>query len=96
MTRAEAFERTRDAVGELLAGVRRLLAALADLIPAASFLAGWALLTWGVARATTADAWIWSGGAFLLFVVLGWRLLWSVLRNGLWDLMTEEEVTSDD
>ena len=72
---------------------KRIRAVLAEILVAIAFLGGWTLLTWGVARLTSQDAWIFSGGLLLLSLV-GWRLMLTIAVAGFYDLMGSPE--SDD
>lgn len=57
----------------------------AELLTAGAFLAGWALLTWAIARLTAPEAWLVSAGLLLLSLG-GWKLLWTVITEGLYTL----------
>lgn len=56
-----------------------------ELLVAIALLAGWSLITYGVAALTAPIAWAFSSG-LLLMLLCGWRLLWRVFSDGLYDL----------
>lgn len=64
---------------------RLLLRFRAELLTAAAVLAGWGLVTWGAAALTSWQAWPLSGGLLLLSLA-GWRLLFTIARDGLYAL----------
>ena len=71
-----------------IASVRvwRGVAALhAELLTSTATLLGWTLITFGIADLTAPVAWSFSIG-LLLLLLCGWRLLWRVFRDGLYDL----------
>ena len=68
---------------------RAALSVTAEILVAFALLGGWALLTWGIARLTSNDAWIFSGGLLLLSLT-GWRLIAKVFSAGLYDLSRPE------
>jgi len=57
----------------------------AELLVSIALLAGWALLTWGVAELTTRYAWHISAG-LLLLSLCGWRFLKTLVMRGLYVL----------
>lgn len=69
--------------------VRSLWVARAEILVATAMLAGWALVTWGIALLTTWKVWPLSGGLLLLSAG-GWRLLWTIASYGLYSLTREE------
>lgn len=65
--------------------VASLVAARAELLTALTFVAGWLLITAGVAALTSAVAWYFSLG--LLAISLGgWKVLWRLALDGLYAL----------
>lgn len=57
----------------------------AELLTSASFVAGWALLTWGIAELLVWQVWPLSAGLFFLSLG-GWKLLWTLATEGLYAL----------
>jgi hypothetical protein len=57
----------------------------AELLTAAALLAGWLLITWGVASLVGWRAWPFSLGTLCLSCA-GWRLLVTIARDGLYAL----------
>lgn len=57
----------------------------AELAVTAAVIGGWLLLTYGVASLTAPIAWAFSGG-LLLLSLCGWRFLWRLVRDGLYEL----------
>lgn len=57
----------------------------AELLAAAALVAGWSLITAGVAALTSPLAWLFSAGTFLISL-FGWELLYTVGRRGLYAL----------
>lgn len=51
---------------------------------------GWALVTWAIVRLTSSEAWLFSGGLFLLSLV-GWRFIGVLFLNGLYALSVEDD-----
>lgn len=77
-------------MGRSLRARVRLLAAAAwavraELLTSAALLAGWALLTWGVALLTSPKVWPLSAG-LLLLSLCGWRFLGAIAWAGLYTL----------
>lgn len=74
--------------------MRRLRDALrtlvAEIAVSAAVIVGWTLLTWGVARLTGPNAWIVSGGLFLLSLA-GWRWLFELFWKGLYVMSLEAD-----
>lgn len=71
-----------------------LLRHRADLLTAAAFLAGWLLITAGIAELPSRrSVWLLSSGA-LSICLGGPRLLWSVLTTGLYALTRPEPPAS--
>ena len=62
--------------------LRAVRAVMSEVVFWSLVLGGWALLTWGVARLTSVDAWIFSGGILLLSFT-GWRTLFDLFWDGL-------------
>lgn len=73
------------ALALLLALGRHLRAYAAEYLTALSFVSGWALVTSFIAALTSPLAWRLSVGLFLLSLC-GWRLLWTLTRDGLYAL----------
>lgn len=73
-------------------GALAALAALpwAEIATGAAFVAGWLLVTWGVASLTAWEAWPISIG-LLLISSGGWKLLRRFATDGLYDLMGERK-----
>lgn len=61
----------------------------AEILLSLAVVAGWLLLTWGVALLTTWKVWPISTGLLLLSCG-GWRLLWTVASYGLYGLTREK------
>jgi hypothetical protein len=61
----------------------------AELLVAACFLAGWALVTVGIAAYTSPRVWPLSLG-LLLLSLCGWKWLWSFVGVGLYTLIEQE------
>ncbi len=57
-----------------------------ELLQALVIVAGWALLTWGMARLLVPEVWLISAGLFLLSIA-GWSFLATLFRRGLYSLM---------
>lgn len=57
----------------------------AELLTAAALLAGWLLITAGIASLTSPRAWTFSIGA-LCISLGGWRMLWQIATSGLYAL----------
>ena len=68
-----------------MGSLRRIWAARAVVLHVAAILAGWALLTWGVARLLVPEVWLISGGLFLLSVA-GWGHLRTLIGAGVYAL----------
>lgn len=64
----------------------------AELLTAAAFLVGWALVTWAVALYLGPIIWLISAG-LLLISLGGWELLVLILRKGLYTLTRPEKPT---
>lgn len=65
----------------------------AEILAACSWLAGYGLVTWAVVAASGADwaAFIWRLALGMLLLALpGIRLLWVVLRDGLYTLTRDD------
>lgn len=77
---SRSFAETRHALAKLW---RELLLAIA-------LLTGWLLITAGVAQLTSAIAWLFSIG-LLLLLLCGWRLVWRLFSDGLYDLSRERK-----
>lgn len=60
-----------------------------ELLTAAVFVAGWALLTAGVVALTSPIAWLFGAG-LLLISLGGWRLLITLVVHGLYALTRED------
>jgi hypothetical protein len=69
--------------------VRATGRARAELLTAAALLAGWALITLGLAQLTTSKVWPLSAG-ILLLSLCGWRFLGVLFRDGLYRLTRED------
>lgn len=65
--------------------------ARAEILLTIALLGGWALVTWGIALLTTWKVWPISGGLLLLSCG-GWRLLWTIVSDGLY-MLTRKPVT---
>lgn len=65
--------------------LRRLWALWAELLTVLAIVAGWASLTWGLARLLTPTVWPLSAGLALLSIA-GWRLLGELAWRGLYVL----------
>ena len=61
-----------------------------EVLLAIALLTGWLLITAGVARLTSAIAWLFSIG-LLLLLLCGWRLVWRLFSDGLYDLSRERK-----
>jgi hypothetical protein len=76
--------RVRESVARASAAVARIRA---ELLLAAALLTGWALVTLGTARLTHAPATVWAfSGGLLCLSLGGWRLAYTVARDGLYVL----------
>lgn len=64
---------------------RAVWRAVPEILTAGAFLGGWLLVTAGVVRLTSPVAWVFSGGLLLLSLG-GWKLLWVLVRDGLYVL----------
>lgn len=62
----------------------------AELAAALALLAGWTLLTWGVAALTVWQVWPISAGLFLVSL-FGWRFFYTMARDGLYALTREKK-----
>lgn len=76
--------RTRSA-RELRAVWTTFVRTLPETLFVAALLAGWVLLTWGLAALTTWKVWPLSGGVFFLSCC-GWKVLATLARDGLYAL----------
>ncbi len=65
--------------------LRAVRSVAAEITVSVTLLGGWALVTWGIARLTSVEAWIFSGGVLLLSLT-GWRWMFNVMSAGLYDL----------
>lgn len=63
----------------------KIVAARAELLTAGAMVSGWMLVTYGVVVLTAPIAWAFSLGVLLLSLA-GWRLLWRIVSDGLYDL----------
>lgn len=61
----------------------------AEVATALAFLAGWTLITYGVAVLTSPLAWVFSGGLLCLSLG-GWRLLGVVVIDGMYALTRKD------
>ncbi len=77
-----------DAVDHALAAV---LGAWAEILDGLGIIAGWALLTWGLASLLVWEVWLLSGGVFVLSIV-GWKHLRTIFTEGLYPLMRRRKV----
>jgi cytochrome b561 len=68
--------------------ITRILHVRAELLVAGALLLGWLLITQGIAQLTAPVAWTFSIG-LLLLLLCGWRLLWRLFSDGLYDLTRE-------
>ncbi len=57
----------------------------AEIAVSIAWLGGWALVTWGIARLTSVEAWIFSGGVLLLSFT-GWEWMYGVMKDGVYSL----------
>lgn len=78
----QALTRARDVVSPLWK-------ARAEILTASALLAGWALLTHGIALLTTPKVWPLSAG-LLLLSLCGYRLLWAIASHGLYMLALKD------
>lgn len=79
---------TRTRTG-FLAGAHAVWGARAELAASLALLGGWALVTLGIAALTSPLAWAFSGGVLLLSG-FGWKLLYTIARDGLYHLTQSE------
>lgn len=61
-----------------------------ELLLGVALLTGWLLITAGVAQLTSPVAWRFSIG-ILLLLLCGWRLVWRLFSDGLYDLSQERQ-----
>lgn len=76
---AREWARLMAAVG---AALRTVASAWASITMVLSFVGGWALITWGLARLLVPEVWLLSGGLFLL-VLGGLAPLRDIAKEGL-------------
>lgn len=91
-TPRQALAVARDDLRRLRQALSRGWDAFVRTLPETLFvlalLAGWALLTWGVAAIATWKVWPVSGGLFFLSCC-GWKVLGTLARDGLYALSKE-------
>ena len=69
-------------MGRFRNALRATLSLWAEITVSIALLGGWTLLTWGIARLTSTDAWIFSGGVLLLSLI-GWQPILTLVIKGL-------------
>lgn len=72
-------------IGVVVAATKAAWKLRAELAVCAAVMAGWCLVTHGIASLTTPKVWPISIGLFLL-LACGWRFLWQIATHGLYTL----------
>lgn len=86
---SERLRRASASIGHTLASIAAdTWAARAEILTGSAMLAGWALVTLGVATFAGPVTWAFSGG-LLLLSLSGWKLLWQLVAHGLYALTRE-------